>query len=217
MSENTKIIVAICGKSGSGKDSLEKLMCELVPKAHPIVSHTTRPKREYEIEGKDYYFVTDEQFLDLIVNGQMLEASYFNHWHYGTSLSSLQDGLNVGVFNPDGLDALLTTAQERKDLYILCYYLDVDGKTRLLRQLNREEHPDVNEIVRRYGTDEVDFEDIKMFPIIRLKNDTPEDLYNNILVILDDLYKDATQLFDSASYHDIVQQVVTARQEHGMF
>jgi len=214
MNENVKTIIAICGKSGSGKDSLEKLMCKLVPIAHPIVSHTTRPKREYETDGVDYHYVTDEQFLDLVVQGQMLEASYFNHWHYGTSLSSLQDGLNVGVFNPDGLDALLESSRERKDLFVLCYYLDVDGKTRLLRQLNREEHPDVDEIIRRYSTDEVDFGDINLFPITALINDTPTDLYDNILIILDDI-KNYTSLFEKDEYYDTVRKVIHARDNDG--
>lgn len=152
-----KIIVCLVGKSGSGKDSLAHKLAEL-PGWNNIVSCTTRPKREYEIEGKDYYFISDEEFAKKVLNGDLLEATYFNTWHYGTLKSTLKDGINVGVWNPEGYDCLRETVKFDKDVILLAYYLQCDDKTRLLRSLNREEHPDVHEIVRRFGTDEEDFE-----------------------------------------------------------
>jgi guanylate kinase len=174
-----KIVVCLVGKSGSGKDTLAKRLSEL-PGWNNIVSCTTRPKREYEVDGKDYYFITNEEFAQKVLNGDMLEATCFNNWHYGTMKSALQDGINVGVWNPEGYDCLRETVKFDKDVKLFAYYLQCDDKMRLLRQLNREEHPDVHEIVRRFGTDEEDFEWLEEDDIERLNNESWDDAWQNI-------------------------------------
>lgn len=63
--EDTRIkLLAIMGKAGSGKDTiLNKIISKkLIPNAVPIVSCTTRPKRDYEEDGKDYHFLSREEF-----------------------------------------------------------------------------------------------------------------------------------------------------------
>ena len=84
----------------------------------------------------------------------MLEATIFNNWCYGTSMKNLdQNALNIGVFNPEGVEIL----RDNPNIDLLVLYIKADDKVRLLRQLNREEHPDCNEIVRRFGTDKYGF------------------------------------------------------------
>ena len=84
----------------------------------------------------------------------MLEATEFNGWFYGTSLDSLSlTDINIGVFNPDGISAMY----DRNDIDLRIYYITASDKTRLLRQLNREDFPNVDEIIRRYETDRKDF------------------------------------------------------------
>ena len=104
----------------------------------------------------------------------MLEATEFREWHYGTMRSSLStEKVNIGVFNPAGVACLL----EDDDLDIQLYIVEASDKTRMLRQLNREEHPDVREIVRRFKTDEDDFEDMeKGDDYLYLINEDKEDL-----------------------------------------
>ena len=69
------------------------------------------------------------------------------------------DRTNIGVFNPTGLKSL--AAHDDIDLEII--YVKASAKTRLLRQLHREEDPNVYEIIRRFSTDEADFKDDKSF------------------------------------------------------
>ncbi len=153
-----KKVIAICGKSGSGKDSILKGVLNKKPEVFaPIVSYTTRPKREGEIEGVDYYFITSKQMASKIMNGEMLEATSFNGWVYGTSIDSLKDDkVNIGVYNLEGLEYLI---ENKNEIDSLIFYIDASNKIRLLRSLNREENPDVDEIIRRYGTDKTDFLD----------------------------------------------------------
>ena len=83
-SQNDGIVVILSSPSGAGKTTLVKLISE--KKDFNIsVSHTTRKPRSNEIDGKDYYFVNDENFETLIKNNQFLEyAKVFNNF-YGTS------------------------------------------------------------------------------------------------------------------------------------
>lgn len=158
------------GKSGSGKDTLAHKLAEQVG-WNNVISCTTRPRREYEVDGKDYFFISNEEFAKKVLDGDLLEATYFNTWHYGTMKSTLRDGINVGVWNPEGYDCLRETVKFDPEIKLFAYYLQCDDKTRLLRQLNREEHPDVHEIVRRFGTDEEDFEWLDNDDIPTLRNE----------------------------------------------
>ena len=102
----------------------------------------------------------------------MLEATNFNDWFYGTSYDTLRSDVpNIGVFNPDGIRAL----QGRPDIDLTVYRVSCSDKTRLLRQLNREDHPNVDEIVRRYKTDKDDFFDLE-FEYTELQNEINLDL-----------------------------------------
>lgn len=146
-------VVAIMGKSSSGKTTFQKVIAQLFD-VNEIVSTTTRPMREGEVEGVDYNFVTVEEFTEKVLNCEMLEATDFNDWFYGTEISALSESkVNVGVFNPDGIEAL---AQDGR-INLKVMYLNVNDKLRMIRSLNRENDPDVGEICRRYFADEKDF------------------------------------------------------------
>lgn len=150
-------VLALFGESGAGKDTIQKWMVSNIPNTHGIISCTTRPKRDYEEEGKDYYFLTTAQFGEKVLNGSMLEATSFNDWFYGTPIEGLkEDCLNIGVFNIQGIENLL----EDKRLNILPVRVYVDDKERLLRTLHREEDPDCAEVCRRFLTDRKNFQSI---------------------------------------------------------
>lgn len=153
---NKFTIFAIVGKSGAGKDTILREAVKAAPEVfHEIISCTTRPQRENEINGVNYNFISEEDFLLEKDLGLMLETSDFNNWHYGTELKALnKDKINIGVFNPEGIISLLCKSEEI-DLKI--FYITTDDKTRLLRQLNRENNPNVKEIIRRFNADEADF------------------------------------------------------------
>ena len=70
------LILIISGLSGSGKDTVINRLKEISTiDFHFVVTCNTRKKREGEIDGKDYHFISREQFLNMIENGEMLEHS----------------------------------------------------------------------------------------------------------------------------------------------
>lgn len=173
--ENSMKIVALMGKAGSGKDTLLHAIMQKYPgRYHEIVSCTTRPPREGEVDGVNYHFLSIDDFTQRLLNGDLLEATEFNDWHYGTLRSTLdEDKINVGVFNPAGVICL--TENPAIDLDV--WYIKCPDKIRLIRQLNREEFPNVAEIIRRYGVDEIDFADLESeFSWIEFENIDAEDI-----------------------------------------
>jgi guanylate kinase len=140
-------------------------------KFNEIISCTTRPMREGEAHGVNYYFLTPDEFAEKILNEEMLEAVSFNGWCYGTCYDTLRsDCLNIGVFNPNGIRTFLAM----KDMNVKVFRVKCSDKERLLRQLNRENNPNVDEIIRRFGADKNDFADLE-FEYIEVKNETKED------------------------------------------
>ena len=161
-------IIALIGEAGCGKDTILKKVLAAAPTTfNEIISCTTRPPREGEVDGVNYFFIDAEEFAYKVLNYEMIEATSFNDWFYGTSYDTLRSDVpNIGVFNPDGIRAL----QGRPDIELIVYKVVCKDKTRLLRQLNRENDPNVDEIVRRYKTDKEDFFDLE-FEYTELPNE----------------------------------------------
>lgn len=173
-------LIMLIGKAGSGKDTILREVVKQSPYVHEIVSCTTRPPREGEVDGINYHFLTGEQFGKKVLQNEMLEATCFNDWFYGTSIDSLdEDMVNIGVFNPAGVESIL--AYNNIDTIVI--YVDANDKERLIRQLNREKDPDVNEVIRRFKADGLDFDDLD-FDYVRLENNTKEDLRVNTSAVM---------------------------------
>lgn len=154
-------ILALFGKSASGKDSIQKWIVSNYPRlTNKIVSCTTRPPRSGEQDGVDYFFLSDEEFAKKVLDGSMLEATSFREWFYGTALDQLdQKKINVGVFNITGIECILDDPR----LEVVPVWIHASDKTRLKRSLNREDNPDCKEICRRFLADEKDFDEMDDF------------------------------------------------------
>ena len=85
----------ICAPSGTGKTTLIQKLCQEFPFSFSI-SCTTRAPRVGEIDGKDYYFLTKEQFEEKKDNGDFAEWACVHDNYYGTPLKPLQEQLDAG-------------------------------------------------------------------------------------------------------------------------
>ncbi len=89
-------LIVISGPSGVGKGTVVKRLLAEMPDLYISVSVTTRRPRPGEIPGKDYIFIDDKQFEEMVVNNQLLEWAYVHGHYYGTPKKQVFDRLAEG-------------------------------------------------------------------------------------------------------------------------
>jgi len=89
-------LFVISAPSGAGKTSLVKALCERLPDLKVSTSHTTRPRRPTEQDGREYFFVTNPEFDRMVAEGAFLEHARVFDNQYGTSKVQLQQKLAAG-------------------------------------------------------------------------------------------------------------------------
>ncbi|HZW59453.1 MAG TPA: guanylate kinase [Woeseiaceae bacterium] len=89
-------LYVIAAPSGAGKTTLVKALVERNPELRFSVSYTTRTQRKNEIEGKDYYFVTQQEFFRLRDAGALLEHACVFDNYYGTGREQVERHLRAG-------------------------------------------------------------------------------------------------------------------------
>jgi len=89
-------LFVVAAPSGAGKSSLVKALMELDSRVQPSVSHTTRAPRGQEKHGREYYFVSDEEFDAMIKAGTFVEWAHVHGRRYGTSRKAIEDRIAQG-------------------------------------------------------------------------------------------------------------------------
>lgn len=91
-------LIIISAPSGAGKTTLVKALCVADPGLMVSVSHTTRAKREGEVDGVDYFFTDTNTFQTMIDAGQFLEHAKVFDNYYGTSRDRVESQLKAGIY-----------------------------------------------------------------------------------------------------------------------
>lgn len=90
------LLFVLSGPSGVGKDTVISLLKQKGLPLHFTITVTTRPKRNGEIDGVNYYFVAPEEFLELQRRGALLEWAVVHGHHYGTPVEQVRSALRSG-------------------------------------------------------------------------------------------------------------------------
>lgn len=156
-------IFYLMGKSASGKDTIYKKVKEVLPELKPIVIYTTRPIREGEKDGREYFFVNEERLDTLQKSGKVIELRAYDTvhgiWKYFTADDGQFDGedhyLAIGT---------LESYVKLRDYFgaerLVPLYVEVEDGLRLERALARERtqaKPKYEEMCRRFLADAADF------------------------------------------------------------
>lgn len=96
MSNAPGLLIVFSGPSGAGKDTVLRQLLELHPELMLSVSATTRTPREGEVDGKDYFFLSKEEFVRLIEQGGVLEYAEYCGNYYGTPKAKVEEWLAEG-------------------------------------------------------------------------------------------------------------------------
>lgn len=189
-------IYYIMGKSSSGKDTIyKKLMERMSSKLKTVTGYTTRPMREGETEGVEYFFVSREKYEEMCRQEIVIESrdyeTVYGVWTYFTA----DDG-QIELEKSDYLlIGTLESYRKLKNYYgeenIVPLYIETDDGDRLLRALQRErkqEVPGYEEMCRRFLADQKDFCEEKLLECGIIKRYKNTDLEKCIREICSDIY-----------------------------
>ena len=178
------LILVISGLSGSGKDVVINRMNEISDvKFHFVVTCNTRKRREQEIDGKDYHFITREKFLSMIENGEMIEHSVVYDDLKGVPRFEIENAFKAGQdiilrLDSQGMQKIKAIYPQTISIFILPP--DADSWLARLRARNTETEESLNIRIR---TAEKELAGVSQFDYIVI-NDRIEQAAIDILTIL---------------------------------
>src|SRR2546423_5011164 len=94
--ERRGLMFVLSSPSGAGKTTLSRLLIERMPGLKMSVSATTRPMRPGEIDGRDYYFIDNEKFEQMVKGSELLEWATVFERRYGTPRAPVEAALSAG-------------------------------------------------------------------------------------------------------------------------
>lgn len=187
-------ICYIMGKSSSGKDTVFKKLKEMLPQFRTITLYTTRPIREGETDGVEYYFTDEKKLERMEKQGTVIEMRAYDTkcgvWKYYTA----DDGqIDLDKYHYLVIGTLQSYEAMRRYFgkdRLVPVYIEVEDGERLARALMRERQqnePKYSEMCRRFLADQEDFseENLNNAGIIkRFQNDNMEECIEEIQTYL---------------------------------
>ena len=180
----TALLVVLSGPGGVGKDTLIEMLRARHPRLTYSVSYTTRPRRDYEVDGEHYRFVDETRFWQLEAEGELLEHARVNEHLYGTSVSRVAEALGQGrdVILKIDVHGAEQVRERRPDA--LFVFISPPSMEELLRRRAQRgsEPPEVMEARQRLAQVEMGYAPHYDHVVI---NDDAERAVGEILAILD--------------------------------
>ena len=150
-------LFVVAAPSGAGKSSLVKALMELDARVQPSVSHTTRPPRGQERHGREYFFVSPQEFDAMVLADAFVEWAFVHGQRYGTSKKAIEERIAQGA------DVILEIdfqgALQIKRIFtnaVLIFILPPNWEELRLRLERRgEDSPDVIELRLKNAAEEI--------------------------------------------------------------
>jgi guanylate kinase len=150
-------LFVVAAPSGAGKSSLVKALMELDSRVQPSVSHTTRPPRGQEKHGREYYFVSPQEFDAMVAADAFVEWAHVHKQRYGTSKKAIEERMGQGA------DVILEIdfqgAIQIKNIFsnAVCIFILPPSWEELRSRLERrgEDAPDIIELRMKNAQEEV--------------------------------------------------------------
>ncbi|KAI4880267.1 hypothetical protein NFI96_030706, partial [Prochilodus magdalenae] len=139
--EDTHRLIVLLGPSGVGVNELRRRLIEINPKTYQgATPHTTRPLRSHEEPGREYHFISKDQFENMVYNQCFIEYGEYRGHFYGTSVEAVKDVLTAGRIcvidiEPYAIESVRTHELRGYIIYIKPPPLDQMKRTRMNSQL----------------------------------------------------------------------------------
>ena len=176
-------LIIVSGPSGSGKSTVTKIVKDKlnIPLS---ISATTRNPRDGEIDGKDYFFLSEEEFKNKIANDEFYEYAEVHGNYYGTLKKTVEENLDKGlnvILEIDVQGALI--AKEKKKDAILVFFRTKDMD--ILEKRLRDRKTDSEEVIQtrlKNAETELKYEDKYNYTII---NENLDDSIQELIDIIE--------------------------------
>ena len=180
-SEKDGIIVVLSSPSGAGKTTLVKKIAK-ENNFQISISHTTRKPRTNEENGKDYFFVSEKEFKNLINNKAFLEYAKVFENYYGSSKTNVIEALNKGdnvIFDIDwqGTEQI---KNQKLNYKLITFFILPPSKTELFNRLKNRDMKDKNIVEERMKQFNEDIEQWENYDFVVI-NDELEKCYKEII------------------------------------
>ncbi len=165
------LLVIISGPSGAGKDTAVKRMKELGYPFHFVITATTRPPRQGEQEGVDYFFLSEDAFLDLIDKDELLEHAIVYGEHKGIPKQQVRQALASGTDVIMRLDVQGAATVKSLVPDAILVFLIPDSEEQLLQRLRARRTESAAALERRLATVREELKRIPEFDYVVVNRD----------------------------------------------
>ena len=164
--EHNPLLIVISGPSGIGKDTVVQGMKDRNLPFHFVITATSRPPRDNEVDGKDYFFYSKDKFEELIENGGFLEHAWVYSSYKGVPKSQVREALESGEDVVMRLD--VQGAKTVHDLYpdAILIFLTSNSKEEWLQRLKDRRSESEAELNVRIKTAKIEYETLDIFDYI---------------------------------------------------
>ncbi len=180
------LLVVISGPSGVGKDTVLDHMKQRGLPFHFVVTATTRPIRPGEVEGEDYFFVEEQEFLDMIDRGELIEHALVYNDHKGVPRQQIREAMDSGqdvVMRVDVQGAKTIRALAPAALLI---FLTAGNEEELARRLRKRRTESEADLQLRLATAKEELGYLDVFDYAVLNADSQVDVaVDTILAIIE--------------------------------
>jgi guanylate kinase len=165
------LLIVISGPSGVGKDTVIQRMIERGLPFHFVVTATTRPKRPSEVHGRDYIFVSKDEFAGMIEADELIEYAIVYNDYKGIPKQQVREALASGKnvilrIDVQGAETIRKLAPEA-----LLIFLTTETEEELVRRLETRKTETPEELKLRIATARKELQRIAAFDYVILNND----------------------------------------------
>ena len=164
--ERTPLLIVISGPSGIGKDTVVDGMKQRELPFHFVITATSRPPRDYEVDGVNYFFYSKDKFESLIEAGEFLEYAWVYNDYKGVPKSQVREALASGEDVVMRLD--FQGAQTVRSLCpeAIMIFLTANTKEEWLQRLHDRRSESDDQLALRIATAKEEYESLDIFDYI---------------------------------------------------
>ncbi len=167
-------VFVVSGPSGAGKDTLVRELVQRYPRAVTAVTATTRPPRPGEVDGRDYLFLSEDEFRQRAERGEFLEWAWVHDNRYGTPRKQIEDALEQDrdVFLRIDVQGASAVKNEMPEAVLI--FIFPPNLTELEQRLRGRATEQEEELARRLGVATQEMEEGKRLFDYSIVNDELE-------------------------------------------